>query len=480
MNCLREQFPSGFLNIDECSKLVSRLAHLFDPAAVAGSAKEAGEAADPKKEPLDWFRHLLFAENRKINNFLRERCLKGGRASYKGATSGYHDFLLPLMKMVSGLTRLKNASMYILIDDGDRLTKTQQSIVNNWIANRDQAAMCVKISSQRESYKTYVTPRGGLIEQPHDFSEVDVEELYTTKRSDYFKKIQLISERRLDLSEIPTKSIADFLPASETEERLYEEVREETAKEWEQHKRQDKSDYIYRYAKARLFQRLKAKKMDKSYAGFQNLVDLSSGIVREFLEPCYLMFDTLIGQGKTTAEITHVPVELQNRVINKYSNDVLIDRIEDIKKDLDSPGSSLPDKLRTLVESLGRVFYNLLHDPNSMQPRLFSFSITGPISDELSEVLNLGVRYRFFLARTSQGSKTGGGQDPLYILNRRLCPAFKLDPSGFEGRLTISPELLRIACEDPNRFVRQRLKEQDHSGQMQLFGGGEEQSEAAQ
>ena len=274
----------------------------------------------------------------------------------------------------------------------------------------------------------------GLIEQPHDFSEVDVEELYTTKKTDYFKKMQLISQRRLTLSEVPTKSIEDFLPVSESEEKLFEQVREETAKEWEEHRRQDKSDYVYRYAKARLFQKLKAKRIEKSYAGFQNLVDLSSGIVREFLEPCYLMFDTLIGQGKHPSEITQIPVELQNRVINKYSKDVLIDRIEDIKKDLSSPGSSLPDKLRSLVESLGRVFYSLLHDPESKQPRLFSFFITGPISGESAEVLNLGVRYRFFLAPSSQGSKTGGGQVPLYILNRRLCPAFKLDPSGFRRK----------------------------------------------
>ncbi len=465
---LFEQFPAGFLEKGESSKLVAAATRLFDPAAVAGSVKEAGAGTDPKTDPLGWFGQLLFAENRKINSFLRDKCLKGGRATYKGATSGYHDFLLPFLRLVSGLRSLKNASVYILFDDADRLTKVQQTIVNNWIANRDQATLCVKVSAQRESYKTYNTPRGGLIEQPHDFSEVDVEELYTTRKTDYYKKIKLISERRLTLSAIPTKSIDEFLPASASEEQLFEQVKEETAREWESHQRQDKSDYVYRYAKARLFQKLKAKKLDKSYAGFQNLVDLSSGIVREFLEPCYLMFDTLVAQGRSAAEIDQIPVELQNRVINQYSKDVLIDRIEDIKKDLSHSGSSLPDRLRTLVESLGRVFYNLLHDPDSRQPRLFSFAITGQIPEELAEVLRLGVRYRFFLPPSSQGSKAGGGQVPLYVLNRRLCPAFKLDPSGFEGRLTISPEQLRIACEDPNRFVRQRLKSQDDSGQLKL------------
>lgn len=462
VHCLLEQFEAGFFDSAECQKMVKQATKLFDPAAIAGSVRDAKDFASLSEDPLGWFKNLLYAENRKICTFLRDKCLKGGRASYKGATSGYHDFLLPFLKLVGGLTPIRGASIYLLLDDADRLTKEQQSIVNNWIANRDQAALCVKVSAQRESYKTYQTPRGALIEQPHDFSEVDVDELYTASKSEYFKKIKLISERRLKLSEVPTKSIDVFLPSSEWESKLLEQIRVEVGQEWEQKKRGRKADYVHRYSRPRLFQRLG--KSDKSYAGFQNLVDLSSGIVREFLEPCYLMFDMLTAQGKKAEEVELIPVETQNKVISKYSKDVLIDRIEDIKRDLPTPDSSLPEKVRTLVESLGRVFYALLHDPESKQPPLFSFSVTGQLPEDLKQVLDLAVRYRFFLPPTSQGGKEGGGQVPLYVLNRRLCPAFKLDPSAFSGRIPISIELLRLACEDPKRFVKARLKEEEEQG----------------
>jgi hypothetical protein len=464
INCLIEQFEPGFFEKAECQKMVAQATRLFDPGAIASSVREARGAENLADDPLGWFKYLLYAENQKICTFLRDKCLKRGRANYKGATSGYHDFLLPFLKLVSGLKPIVGASVYLLLDDADRLTKVQQGIVNNWIANRDQATLCVKVSAQREAYKTYFTPRGALIEQPHDFSEVDVEELYTTVKTDYFKKIKLISERRLELSEVPTRDIDKFLPASTWEEELLQQIRKETEQEWERDKRGRKADYVYRYSRPRLFQRLKAHKSDKSYAGFQNLVDLSSGIVREFLEPCYLMFDTLTAQGKTADKIESIPVEVQNKVITKYSKDVLIDRIEDIKRDLPMPGNFLPDRVRTLVESLGRVFYELLHDPASKQPPLFSFSITGQIPEDLRQVLELAVRYRFFLAPTSQGSKAGGGQDPLYILNRRLCPAFKLDPGSFSGRLPISVDLLKLACEDPKKFVKARLKEEEEPG----------------
>jgi hypothetical protein len=475
INCLQEQFKPGFFDKAECQKMVTAAVRLFDPGAIVGSAREAREAVNSADDPLGWFKYLLYAENQKICAFLRDKCLKRGRANYKGATSGYHDFLLPFLKLISALTPIVGASIYLLLDDADRLTKVQQGIVNNWIANRDQATLCVKVSAQRESYKTYLTPRGALIEQPHDFSEVDVEELYTRDKSDYFEKIKLISERRLGLSEVPTKSIDNFLPSSEWERKLLEQIRVEVGQEWDREKHGRRADYIHRYSKPRLFQRLKAMKSEKSYAGFQNLVDLSSGIVREFLEPCYLMFDTLTAQGKTPDEIDSIPVEIQNKVIVKYSKDVLIDRIEDIKRDLPTPGTFLPEKVRTLVESLGRVFYELLHDPESKQPPLFSFAITGPVPEDLQQVLDLAVRYRFFLAPTSQGSKVGGGQEPLYILNRRLCPAFKLDPGPFSGRVPISVDLLRLACEDPKKFVKAKLKEQGEQGPTLFdFGNGGE------
>ena len=71
----------------------------------------------------------------------------------------------------------------------------------------------------RESFRhngrstdTLLTLRGGLIEQPHDYSEVNVEELYTQSKSDYANKVRLIAKHRLTLSPLPEKNIDQFLP----------------------------------------------------------------------------------------------------------------------------------------------------------------------------------------------------------------------------------------------------------------------------
>jgi len=118
------------------------------------------------------------------------------------------------------------------------------------------------------------------------------------------------------------------------------------------------------------------------------------------------------------------------------------------------------DKLATLIESLGRLFYARLHDPDAREARLFSFTVHGTISSEIEEVLNLGLRYRYFQLRT-YSTKEGGGRLKWYILNRLLCPVYKLDPTGFEGRISLTPEFLKIACENPGRFVQLRLKLSD-------------------
>jgi hypothetical protein len=172
-----------------------------------------------------------------------------------------------------------------------------------------------------------------------------------------------------------------------------------------------------------------------------------------------------------------VPPGTQDEVCYKYSEDFLDVKLQDIRKDLPPESWSQLDALRTLIESLGRLFYERLHDPRAREARLFSFTLKGPSSRDVDEILQLGVRYRYFQRRT-YSTKEGGGRQSWYILNRRLCPVFKLDPTGFEGRIQLSAEHLQLACEDPARFVRVRLGLSKEDGQRTLFEGEEEEAQA--
>ena len=434
--------------------------------------------------PLEWVQALLTAENRKVNTYLRQSALARNDARYAGATSGYHDFLLPLTKIFRTVPEFKNVPVYIMLDDANRLTRDQQLIINSWIANRDQDYVCLKVASEFDGYKTFrkmdelfgsisegdedlYMERGGIIESPHDYSEVNVDELYTAAKADYAEKVHLIANRRLNLYGSEVSDIRDFLPPNRTESLLFDSIKKDVADEWVKlGKPGARDDYVYRYGAARLFQHLKATKKRKSYAGFSNMVHLSAGIIRGFLEPCYFMFDKCLSQNLNTKTIRVIPPDIQDEVLFQYSEEFLVMDLEKIRKDLPPEKATYLEALSTLLESLGRLFYERLHDPESREARLFSFTVRGSLSRDLEEVLRLGVRYRYFQRRT-YSTKEGGGREKWFILNRRLCPVFKLDPTGFEGRISLTAELLRIACENPERFVRFRLHQDGR--QMDMF-----------
>jgi len=266
---------------------------------------------------------------------------------------------------------------------------------------------------------------------------------------------------------MPNREAESFLPPDGNEEQLFNQVKAETAEQWKKDGEPGRQrDYVYRYASARLFQLLREARRRKSYAGFQNLVHLSSGVIRDFLEPCYLMFDACVAKGDEPKDITHIPPAIQNEIIYKYSEDFLLVLFEDIRKDLPPEKWTQVEELRTLLESLGRLFYNRLHDPKSREARLFSFTVRGRVSAEMEDVLNMGVRNRYFLLRT-YSTKEGGGREKWYILNRRLCPMFKLDPTGFEGRISLTPKLLAVALKNPDEFVKMRLKQPEELPQTE-------------
>jgi hypothetical protein len=467
-NCFRTQFPPGLFATEQKLRLAKYAVSLFDQASIATSVTHANSLTDCSTEPLEWFQAVCQNENRVISTFLRAYAFKKGEASYGGATSGYHDYLLPLMRAAQRLLAAP-IPIYILIDDADRLGRQQQSIVNTWIANRDHSVLCFKVSAQRDGYKTLLTRDGGLIEQPHDYSEVDVDELYTRSKSDYYEKVKLISERRLTLSTVPTKDVIRFLPSDAHEDELLEGFKRSAAEEWERVDKPGRQrDFVYRYATARLFQHLRDTKQRKSYAGFNNMVHLSSGIVRDFLEPCYLMFDQALSGPQPDHLIESIPAGIQNEVLYNYSEEFLLSKFEAFRKDLPPEHWSTLDSLRVLLESLGKLFYERLHDPDAREARLFSFTVRGQLPSDLSDILRLGVRYRYFQLRT-YSSKEGGGREYWYILNRRLCPIFKLDPTGFEGRISLTPDHLRLACQDSAKFVKLRLRQQQTSDEQPAF-----------
>ena len=103
-----------------------------------------------------------------------------------------------------------------------------------------------------------------------------------------------------------------------------------------------------------------------------------------------------------------------------------------------------------------------LLDADASQRKLFSFAITDRASQDVQDVLDLGVRYGY-LFQSIIGRKEGIGRAPLYILSRRLAPLFNLDPMGFAGYKFVQNQALELLMDHPEaaRKARQRSKGAD-------------------
>jgi len=138
VSCLLMQFPRNFFPREECERFTREVIDLFDSASIASSLEFVRTKTQLYDEPLKSLQALFANENRKISSFLRSISLLSSVPSYDGATSGYHDFLLPMLRSLRVFNQLGSIPVFILLDDADRLKQDQQSIINSWIANRDQ------------------------------------------------------------------------------------------------------------------------------------------------------------------------------------------------------------------------------------------------------------------------------------------------------------------------------------------------------
>lgn len=386
-----------------------------------------------------------------------QRVSFGGDLTYRGALVGFIDFVRPFLLGLRALPFMpNNRPLFLLIDDADNLSLEQTKILNTWVSSRGSSDVSLKISTQRK-YKTFRTVTGENIETPHDFAEVEISDIYTSQRDRYQKRVFAIVEKRLQLANIKS-SPSEFFPPDEAQEREIDSIREQIKAAWNSEGRGARPrDDANRYARPDFIKGLEgARKAGSSYsyAGFDQLVHLSSGVVRYFLEPAALMF------GSQEAEIDPSPVtsiapHIQDRVVREEANRFLISEFERLTTDeeVEASQKSRAAKLKNLIDSLGVLFHTILVSDAS-ERRVFSIAFsTGP-DDDVRDVCELGVEYGY-LHKSTIGKKEGSGRTVLYILSRRLAPVFRLDPTSFAGYKFITNETAQLMISNPKRFQNQ-------------------------
>ena len=396
---------------------------------------------------------------------------------FEGPLCGYLDFLYPMFTLLRALPFMPEAPFFLLVDDADNLNLTQTKILNSWVSSRTTSIVSIKISTQL-TYKTYRTLTGNTIDSVHDFSEINISTVYTSFKDTYKARVKEIVSKRLSLARLD-RDPERFFPPDLEQEKQVKKMGEDIRARWETEGRGYRpSDDVTRYARPEYMKSLAGISKSSStysYAGFDQLVHISSGVVRYFLEAAANMFNVMKSK-EGNAPIKQIPPEVQSKAIRELSDEFFFHEFDRLRDDLDTDALPLTliKKLSNLIEALGGTFREILLS-NRSERRVFSIAISDEPSNEVLEVLKMGERLGY-IQTSAIGNKEGTGRTRLYILNRRLAPHFNLDPTSFAGYLFVKNEVLEQALRAPNVLLRKikagGLDDIMETRQLKLFEEG--------
>jgi hypothetical protein len=410
-----------------------------------------------------------------VVRYLRKLSFARQQPTYEGPLCGYLDFLHPLLRDLRRLPFMPPGPIYLLMDDADNLNLTQTMILNSWVSSRTSADVSIKISTQL-NYKTYRTVTGTTIDTPHDYSEVDIATVYTSSRDKYRDRVREIVRVRLNrILDVETKP-EEFFPVDEEQERQIDHIASQIrARFGEEGRGFRPSDDVVRYARPDYIKSLRGRSKSGftyNYAGFDQLVHLSDGCIRYFLEPASLMYaeeESLHPANR----VNSIRPSIQHKIAYQQAESLMFSEFDKIRIDPGKDPAHLKkvQKLGNLIQALGGTFRAILLSDRS-ERKVFSIAFSDTPDDEIISVLRLGIEYGYF-RESAIGNKEGTGRTKLYILTRRLAPHFTLDVTGFAGYLFVTSNSIRAAMHDPAKLLRnlegKNIDEVFSRKQLELF-----------
>lgn len=400
---------------------------------------------------------------------LKKLVLRKSTAEFENMPVGYFDFFLPMIEELQALSFMPNQPIFIMLDDADNLSAPQTRLLNGWVSTRTTKTLCWKISTQL-NYKTYRTPTGTLIEHPHDYSEINIAAVFTSPKGNYLELIRRIVENRLTrIRDDGDLKPENFFPPDENQESKIAAIASDLKAKWDagEGRGNRARDDAYRYARPEYIRLLSGARKQGStyvYAGFNQLANISSGIIRNFLEPASKMYSE-VASADSTKNVDSIPPSVQNDVIRLESANFALSNLDKLAMDasdgLHEDGTDTGDDMRrmsNLINVLGAMFRKILLAEGRAERRVFSILLSQEADSVVKRVLALAVQHGY-LQETTLGTKEGYGRTRLFILSRRLAPFFSLDPTGFSGYQSMSNDKLRLAMDNPTLVKRSKLSE---------------------
>ena len=339
---------------------------------------------------------------------------------YAAGERAQPEVLWEFAEVLGNTSTFSGQRVHLLVDEYDNLSENQQRILNTYLRKRD-FPLTFKIACRKHKLVTHDLQDRPLNESA-DFSRVQLDDDSLGLGGDFAVYVESIANKRLRNVGIE-QTIRDFLGTAPPRPRP---------------------------------------KGERRYGGFAQLVVLSSGIVRTFLELCRDIYAQAPAPG-----LWPVGISVQNGIVRDYAGG----RWNSLSTD-----TSARPELQRLVERVVQLFRQKSQSGSENQIIRLEIVDFDRATRFLRGLLNSTLDYEAFIKPNKERlQKNRGVPSRGYLLHRLLCVHFRLEPesrwdfeissANLEKLVTHSDEATAEILRGPTRRRKRGVK----SGTATLF-----------
>lgn len=385
----------------------------------------------------------------------------------------FNNTIIPFLEQLKLIPELRDSHFSLLFDDVQDLGSIHQEILNSWISYRDNKLFSFKIATA-DIKPNYITSTSGVILEGHDFVKIDLAKRLFNKSSEFSKFAREVINKRLILANIKD-DVDSFLPINdnfvEGLEKGRTKARELARLKYPKDKGTQINDYVAKYGRAIYFRERNPKSNLPPYSGFETIVDISTGVIRNLLTPIYFMYEKEIS-NKTRDSVCQIPVSVQRDIIIKRSEDFW-EKINNIDSEIENCTTELSYRIINFFNQLMIYLRKRLKDENISEPRALNFIISQITTEEekiqINEIINASLRSTLLYQRIVSHKSTGK-KLPLYVPNRLMLPSHGLDAHGQYSHFPIrAKDFLAAAIENREIPLFTDTDEEKSNDQLEII-----------
>lgn len=380
----------------------------------------------------------------------------------------FNNTIIPLLEQLKFIPKLQNSHFSLFFDDIQDLGSLHKKVLNSWVAYRDNNLFSFKIATA-EIKPNFITSTGGVILEGHDFIKIDLTRRIFHKDSEFSKFAEDVILRRLQKAKIDT-NVKDFLPIDEKfSEGLLEgkiKARELANKKYPNPTGSQISDFIAKYGRAIYFKERNSKANKPNYSGFETIVDISTGVIRNLLNPIYHMYEKEV--SNKSEGIKMISSQTQKEILLS-SSDSFWEKIKSIDTEIENCTDDQKNALNNFFDHY-MIYLKKRLNSNISEPRAINFMLTVPddirIKEKVDDIINISLRSTLLYKRI-KSTKDKGNKVDLFIPNRIMLLAHSLDPHGQYSHVSLKYQDFYNAAFNNKEIPF--FDEKEDNGQLDLF-----------